>query len=306
MFRYKWEGTLMAENGELIYPEIFTNEFVVNIENIKFTLITQQANSSRETKTTGNIITHFHTCYEVFLCETGELLFYVDNRKITVKPGEMLIVSPEVYHASVGVLPGSEEKCFRFAFSSNGLKSNIDLYKTVAAILTDASVVVTVSDTLADSVSNMCQKSEENDFYSVFKHTCSFLTQLIEITGNIPSRCEGVYADNTELRTHKIRVFINNNINKPIAIKQIADYVGLSTRQTGRIIKYKFGCCFKEYITKLRMEKAGDLLLQQQCQVSEIAAKIGYSSQRGFYTAFKNFYGCLPKEFRKKKQKITS
>lgn len=293
----------MAENSELIYPEIFSNEFVVNIENIKFTLITQQANSSRKIKTSGNIIMHFHTCYEVFLCKKGELTFFVDNQRVVISDGEMLIVSPEVYHASVAGTDDtedSEDMCFRFLVSSNGQKSNIDLYNTISKILGETSVVVSVSDALTDSVANICQKSEENDFYSVFKYTCLFLTQLIEITGNIPERREGVYADNTELRTHKIRVFITNNINKAITLKQVADYVSLSTRQTGRLIKFKFGCSFKEYITKLRMEKAGRLLMQKDRYVSEIVKEVGYTSERGFYTAFKNYFGCLPRQYRKK------
>ena len=37
--------------------------------------------------------------------------------------------------------------------------------------------------------------------------------------------------------------------------------------------------------------------------VSEIAQWVGYASLAGFYAAFKNQYGCLPTEYRKKNAK---
>ena len=290
----------MDKNTELIYPEIYSNEFAVNIENLRFTLITQQAISYRNPEKSINAIGHFHTCYEVFLCEKGELCYCVDNCKITVKSGEMLVVSPEIYHHCESASDDSVQKCFRFNISSNGQKCNFDFYKTICKIVGKPSVVISVSKGLIESVCGISTKSEENEFYSVFKYAYSFLTELVELTDNVPSRCEGICADNFELRSHKIRVFINNNINKPITLKQISDYVGLSTRQTSRIINYKFGCNFKEYITKLRMEMAGELLLQNGCRVSEIAKSVGYLSERGFYTVFKNHFGCLPGEYRNK------
>ena len=45
------------------------------------------------------------------------------------------------------------------------------------------------------------------------------------------------------------------------------------------------------------------LLAKTDYTVSEIARWVGYASLAGFYAAFKNQYGCLPTEYRKKNAK---
>ena len=289
----------MGDNNGLIYPEIFSNEYVVNIENVRFTLITQYAPSYEKYTTPNNIIMHFHTCFELFLCEKGETFVLVDDSKITLKPGEMIIVSPKIFHAQAGGSPNQRGACLRFLVASNGLNTNFDLYKSISEIIGDSKTVIPVTDELIQTVFNIASSGEANEFYNVFKYVYSFLTQLLELGGKMPKASDEVFADNVELRTHKIRVFIHENINKPISLKEISECINMSTRHTSRIIRYKFGCSFKEYITGYRMKRAAELVLQNKHSVSEIASMVGYSSEKGFYTAFKKYHGCLPGEYRK-------
>ena len=124
--------------------------------------------------------------------------------------------------------------------------------------------------------------------------------KLVELTGSIPQSYEAVRSDNSNLRVHNIHIFIHNHLGGTVSIEELASLLRLSTRQTSRVIKENFGCTFKELVTKLRMEKAGELMMATSHKVSEIAEMVGYSSERGFYTAFKNHFGCLPKDYRKK------
>ena len=48
----------------------------------------------------------------------------------------------------------------------------------------------------------------------------------------------------------------------------------------------------------LRMKLAAQRVLQNKHSVLEISSMVGYSSEKGFYTAFKKYHGCLPKEYR--------
>ena len=49
-----------------------------------------------------------------------------------------------------------------------------------------------------------------------------------------------------------------------------------------------------------RMEKAAALLHESDMSIAEIGRLVGYESQSKFTAAFKESYGCLPKEYRKK------
>ena len=60
----------------------------------------------------------------------------------------------------------------------------------------------------------------------------------------------------------------------------------------------------KEYITRIRIEKAKSLIENTSLTLAEIAEMTGFASQSYFSTAFKNFEGISPSQFRQKHRKM--
>lgn len=285
------------------YPEIYSNEFIVNIENVRLTLVTQESSHHMYPRPIG-VVKHFHTSYEMFLCQKGEIYADVEGQEISFKAGESLIIPPKMSHALTGAAEGSFQDSLYFNISSNGQKSTFDLYKIVSGIFGDAYCILTGMDELSLIMKAIRKVCEKKNYYKISILVHAFLMKIVELTGNIPEVHEGAYSDNLNLRVHNIHIFINKHLTESMSLEELASLLRLSARQTSRIIKENFGCTFKELVTKLRMEKAGKLLLQTKYKVSEIAEKVGFSSERGFYTAFKNQFGCLPKEYRKKNENV--
>lgn len=48
------------------------------------------------------------------------------------------------------------------------------------------------------------------------------------------------------------------------------------------------------------MEAAAEFLRDEKLSLAEVAAKVGYTNQSKFTAAFKNRFGMLPKEYRKR------
>ena len=57
---------------------------------------------------------------------------------------------------------------------------------------------------------------------------------------------------------------------------------------------------FSEYLNKIRVEKAKDLLKEQRITMQETAERVGYSNGAYFTRIFKNLTGMSPKAFQKK------
>ncbi|MNW20069.1 DNA-binding transcriptional regulator MelR [compost metagenome] len=56
---------------------------------------------------------------------------------------------------------------------------------------------------------------------------------------------------------------------------------------------------FTEYVTRVRLEKAAALLLEEGNQsIVEIAAKVGYRNAKYFHNKFKLRYGITPVQYR--------
>ena len=64
-------------------------------------------------------------------------------------------------------------------------------------------------------------------------------------------------------------------------------------------VKQLTGMTPNEYIKKVRMEKAAELLLTTNMTAAEIAYKVGFEDQYYFSKSFKNYYGVAPTQYRK-------
>lgn len=74
-----------------------------------------------------------------------------------------------------------------------------------------------------------------------------------------------------------------------------------------KFFKDHTGVNFSDYVVKIKMEKAAELLKDIQYKIYEISDMVGYSHAKNFSRTFKNFYGKSPSEYRncKNEGKIT-
>lgn len=95
--------------------------------------------------------------------------------------------------------------------------------------------------------------------------------------------------------------YIENNLNKKIQLKELADKAFLSKYHFHRVFHSVVGEPVAEYIRKKRLEEAANELLTTENKIIDIALKYQFSNQESFTKAFKRLYGIPPKEFRKNK-----
>ena len=101
--------------------------------------------------------------------------------------------------------------------------------------------------------------------------------------------------------------FIESNTSENISLGTVAEYSFLSKYHFHRIFKSIIGDTAKEYLTRLRLEKAALLLKNTEKSVSEIAYECGYASPETFNRAFKNYFATSPTIFRASaKQEMTN
>lgn len=80
-------------------------------------------------------------------------------------------------------------------------------------------------------------------------------------------------------------------------VNDIAKEAGLSRVQLYRKVKALLGIGVSDYIKRLRLNKAKELLMQQELTIAEIAYEVGFSSPAYFSTVFKSEYQISPSEY---------
>lgn len=92
--------------------------------------------------------------------------------------------------------------------------------------------------------------------------------------------------------------YIDMNYEKDISMKQMADYVYLNPWYFSEMFKEKMGIRFSDYLTRVRINKAKELLLHTNLKNYEIAERIGFKNSTYFNVVFKRVEGMTPKLFR--------
>ena len=75
-----------------------------------------------------------------------------------------------------------------------------------------------------------------------------------------------------------------------ITMKELSKRLGLSIRQTSRVLSDYYGKNFIQMRTEARMAAAVAFLREGNFSISEISNRLGYSCVNHFHAAFKNFY----------------
>jgi AraC family transcriptional regulator, regulatory protein of adaptative response / methylphosphotriester-DNA alkyltransferase methyltransferase len=83
-----------------------------------------------------------------------------------------------------------------------------------------------------------------------------------------------------------------------VSLDDIARRVASSRRQLQRAYAEIGGTTFREHLTRVRMERAAELLERRTLTVREVAHRVGYRQPAQFAKAFRRHQGLAPSAFR--------
>ena len=105
---------------------------------------------------------------------------------------------------------------------------------------------------------------------------------------------------NEKANLYEIKDYIQKNYNKEIKLSMFSNKYYLSKEYLSKRFKAEFGYGIYEYVLKVRMEKAKELLSNPNIKIQTISEHLGYSNNNYFSRAFKNYFGISPSEYRER------
>ena len=94
-----------------------------------------------------------------------------------------------------------------------------------------------------------------------------------------------------------------NYMDPDLSLNSICSYLNISTSYFSTIFKEMTGETFIESLTRIRMEKAKELLENTTLKNYEIAEKVGFSDPHYFGISFKKMTGKTPTEYAREKRR---
>jgi AraC-like DNA-binding protein/ligand-binding sensor protein len=98
----------------------------------------------------------------------------------------------------------------------------------------------------------------------------------------------------------RAKQFIRENQAEELSLGQVAKAVNASSFYFCKMFKKGTGLNFTEYVCRVRIESAKNLLLNPNLRISEIAYQVGFQSLTHFNRVFKKTVGEAPTEYRAK------
>jgi AraC-like DNA-binding protein len=94
--------------------------------------------------------------------------------------------------------------------------------------------------------------------------------------------------------------YIDNHLHLPLAVAEIAHHTGWTHEHFTRMFVQALGISPQSSITHRRIEKAGQLLIQTDSSIKQIAYAVGFQDEHYFSRCFSKIKGVTASEYRKK------
>lgn len=92
--------------------------------------------------------------------------------------------------------------------------------------------------------------------------------------------------------------YVELHLTEPLSMADVADVLHLNASYFSSLFKEQSGLPFSEYLTRRRVQRAKELLLQTSLPVCEIAEQVGYRTDKYFIKVFKQLEHKSPSRYR--------
>jgi AraC-like DNA-binding protein len=96
----------------------------------------------------------------------------------------------------------------------------------------------------------------------------------------------------------KVETTLRKNIQNSVTVEELAFEIGINRYKLNRNFKHVYGEPIFQYLTRIRMEKAKEILSKKGMNISEVAYEVGYKNPQHFTVAFKKYFGYVPSKLK--------
>ncbi|MGF7047807.1 YesN/AraC family two-component response regulator [Paenibacillus sp. DS2015] len=97
---------------------------------------------------------------------------------------------------------------------------------------------------------------------------------------------------------NKARAFIEVNLEHDVSLQRVARHVHVHPNHLSDVFKKETGATFGDFVTRIKIQRAMEIISESPAKVSDVAAQIGYGDVKYFSKIFNKHTGKTPSEFR--------
>lgn len=104
--------------------------------------------------------------------------------------------------------------------------------------------------------------------------------------------------DHSDKNIERLLEYIHTHLNEDISLTNLAEICQMSPSYVSRLFKKHLNIGFVEYLNRLRIQRAEQLLKETAMTVEQIGYQVGFTNIRNFMRVFKQYKGISPGQYR--------
>ena len=100
------------------------------------------------------------------------------------------------------------------------------------------------------------------------------------------------HVENTTIR--RLAEYVTAHLDKELSLEFLSEKLYISKTYLSELFKAKTGCAITEYLTRVKMEKARNIIITKQLKTKEVASMLGYKDFVYFSKIYKKYWGTPP------------
>ena len=250
---------------------------------------------------------HYHEEYELHLILQTRGKVFVGDYIGHFEPGHLVLTGPRLPHNWISVDVGPEGVAKRdmvLQFSDEPLRRASEL-------ITDLRDVLPLLERarLGIEFFGMTERAREHlgrikTLHGVkrFSEFLTFLGELAEcadyrLLSSMP--LQSFDDDNSLAQISAIVDYITEHATESFSMGELSQRVGMSESQFSRYFKRATGNTFTDFVNRLRITRACQLLMETDRYISNVCYDYGFNNVANFNRRFLEIKGMTPKEFRR-------
>lgn len=233
-------------------------------------------------------------CYVMHIITKGKGALSINNESYELGEGDIFIIKPNTKISYKQETKNPWEYIW-FEFYGGVAKKIISCIDAKENLIIKTTKLETIKHLFKSAVNKLsdCYKNSESilidsTLLNMFSLILSEQTNLKE--------CKEL--TKKEIKVSEIISFIESNYsNSDLTIKSIADKFYFTQSYFTRLFKETTGVTPIQFIIKIRMTKACELLSHKSFTIAQIAENVGFKNQFYFSKEFKKYYGITPSQY---------
>ncbi|MBP5179968.1 MAG: helix-turn-helix transcriptional regulator [Clostridiales bacterium] len=260
-----------------------------------------------------------HSFHELFYLRSGKVEFIFENKSLILEKNTTLIIKPNTAHKIRVISKTADTILLYFGFSKPNnpgtAQPSLESFLEFAGSETESATqdygnpsFIVLSGTYKKNIGNLLERIVDEQKEDGVNKDLMMEVLTVELMVTLSRAMKKEWEESLRVRNGKARElvliardYIDENYERGITVAEAAAYVFLSQGYFTRAFRDEIGVSPMSYLMKKRIEKACELLENDEIKVSGIASQAGFSSPQRFNVAFKKLMGMTPLEYRKTK-----